>query len=582
MFQPITDFQSAGSLGLCIFSALMLSPAAAALFSSSAPKDQLWPALALSVVLWSFWVALWGKPYRACLAATPFLLTLPVCHYLLWTYSAQITPQLFGVILETTPQEALQYLRGPWLAILMVYAVTIAVAWGALRMMRRYEVQWPPRWRLIALLGAPAILGALHLVYRPLESAGAWLTPGQNAFRTTPWPLEVESARFTAPFGVILQVVDAVEAERKIAAVNRLHEAFRFDARQTLQSPDRQVYVLVIGESAREDRWSVNGYARPTSPRLDKQSNLISFTDVTTVATWTRASVPVILTRKPAEMALDSQFSERSLVSAFREAGFATYWLSMQTPLGFFDAPLSAYAKEAEHVRYFNLTGDWAETPPDGVMLEPLKRILASATEKRQLIVVHTLGSHIDYRHRYPDDFDVFKPSLPKSEPGAVHDKTYTSKLTNSYDNSILYTDYFLSELIKAVQASGRPLATVLYVSDHGEDLYDGGCDNWAHGHATVAGIRIPLFFWYSAAYQQTFPEKVAALKSHREERLTTESVFPLMLDSAAIGFSAKDPTRSVMSATFTPKPKRLVRTLDGETIEFDHAHRNAQCQLVN
>jgi glucan phosphoethanolaminetransferase (alkaline phosphatase superfamily) len=571
-----------GILGLCIFSALLLSPSALALFLSDVPPEIL-PPFPLSLLLWSFWVALWGKPYRACLAATPFLLATPVVDYLLLTYHAQLRPQVIGIILETNTEESMQYLRELWWAIALAYASMIATGYVALRMMRHHAVQWPPRWRLAALAGAPTIIGALHCLYQPGESAGAGLVLAPDVFSPTPLPLELDSLRVTSPFGVILQVADAVQGERKIAAVQRLNVAFRFGARQALQSPDRQVYVLIIGESARKDRWSLNGYTRQTSPRLQRESNLVSFSDVITVAPWTRASVPVILTRKPAQKALDSQFSEHSLVSAFREAGFATYWMSTQAPLGAFDAAFSMYAKEAEHVAYFNITGSWSETPPDGVMLEPLKQTLEAPTENRQLIVIHTLGSHMEYRRRYPDEFDKFRPSAPKSDPAIWHDQAYTSKLNNAYDNSILYTDYFLSEVIAAVKASGRPLATILYVSDHGEDLYDRGCENWGHGHVTPAGLRIPLFFWYSDAYQQMFPDKVATLRRHREEPLTTESVFPLMLDSAEIHFPGENPTRSVMSTSFARPATRLVRSLgSGDTIDFDHAHSNGQCQLVN
>jgi glucan phosphoethanolaminetransferase (alkaline phosphatase superfamily) len=573
---------SRGVLSLCVFSVLLLSPAVAALFLSDASGDALGSQLALSLVLWSFWVALWGKPYRACLAAMPFLLTIPVADYLLFTYRSPLNPQVVAIILETNTEESLQYLGRLWPVIVLAYASVIALAGGLLRVMRQHPVQWAPRWRVAALVGAPAIVCGLHFLYQPLESAASGLQARSGPFRTTPWPLELESLRLTAPFGFLLQVSDGLAAERKVAAVHRLTEKFRFGAHQSMQSADRQVFVLVIGESSREDKWSLNGYTRRTSPRLQREANLVSFDNVITVAPWTLASVPVILTRKPAEKALDLVFPERSLVSAFREAGFATYWMSTQTPVGAFDAAYSVYAKEAEHVRYFNLTGAWQETPPDGVMLAPLEQALAVAGEDRQLIVIHTLGSHAQYRRRYPNDFDVFKPTADKINSAMWHDQAYRARLNNTYDNTILYTDYFLSEVIAAVKASGRPLATVLYVADHGEDLYDGGCENSEHGHVTFAGVRIPMFFWYSDAYQQRFPDKVMALKEHREDPLTNESIFPLMLDAAQIRFPGDNPALSVMGASFVPPSRRLVRSLEGKTIDFDHAHPDASCLLVN
>jgi len=123
----------------------------------------------------------------------------------------------------------------------------------------------------------------------------------------------------------------------------------------------------------------------------------------------------------------------------------------------------------------------------------------------------------------------------------------------------------------------------MLYVSDHGEDLNDGGCDSRGHGPATVAGLRIPLFFWSSDAYQQDFAAKVAQLQRHRNEPLTNESVFPLLLDAADIHYSGEDLSRSVMSASFVPPAKRIVYSIMRPgPLDFDRAHVNRECVLVN
>ncbi len=579
---PSQEPSSWGALGLALFSLLLLIPAILAPILAQLPIAGSASALALSIVLWVFWLALWQTPRQACLAATPFLMVMPVTLYLLLTYHSQLNPAIIAIILETNIEESQQYLRGLWLQIILSYGALIAVAGLALRLMARYEVRWQRRYRLLALFSAPVVFGALHLIYQPLATAAAALASVDNPYRTTLWPLELESTRLTAPFGLILQTTDAIEAERKIADVSRARETFRFGAHQTPDTAERQVYVLVIGESSRKDRWALNGYTRPTSPRLQQEANLVSFGDVITVAPATRISVPIIVSRKTSAQALNWEFGERSLVSAFREASFSTYWLSTQAPVGTFDATFATFAKEADHIAYYNVTGGTNDTPLDGVMIEPLKRILANTAEGRQFIVIHTLGSHLDYRRRYPDEFDVFKPSLAKRGADLLHDRDFMEKLTNTYDNTILYTDYFLSEVLAAIKASGRPLAAMVYVSDHGEDLYDGGCGNRGHGKATVAGLRIPLFFWYSDLYGQRFPAKVAQLGQHRNEPLTTESIFPLLLDAAEIHFPTEDLTKSVMSASFVRPFSRIAHPVNAMDIDFDRAHLNSECELRN
>ena len=538
-------------------------------------------ALALSVLLWIFWLALFGNPFWACLAVAPLLFLTPVEIYLLLTYRAQINPAILGIILETNPGESRQYLQAILLPVALSYGALAGALGGALWVLRRNQPRLPRRWRIAALIGAPAVIIALHAVYAPLETAANWLQPVPNAFRTTIWPQEVEDLRFTAPFGVMLQFADGIESERLIAASHRQSDSFRFGAHQVPDILAPQVYVLIIGESSRADRWSLNGYARFTSPRLQQHDNLISFSDVVTVAPSTRIAVPALLTRRSAENMLNAPFVERSLVSAFHEAGFATYWLSTQAPIGAYDAAYAAYAQEADRVFYYNVTGGWEVTVTDGVMLEPLRSILADTSQPRQLIVVHTMGSHIDYRERYPSEFDIFKPSLERMDTTRWRDAGYIARLNNAYDNTIRYSDYFISEVIDAVEASGRKLATVLYVSDHGEDLYDHGCNNWGHGKPTVAGLRVPMFFWYSAAYAQRFQTKISMLQQHRSAPLTLEAVFPLMLDAAGIQFPTEDASRSVMSSSFAPLPRRIAYTITGK-LDFNRAHLGKECLLTN
>ena len=198
--------------------------------------------------------------------------------------------------------------------------------------------------------------------------------------------------------------------------------------------------MLVIGESARADRWAINGYARPTSPHLSSTPNLVSFHDVVSIATATRVSVPIILTRKPADFAESFAFPERSVVSLFKEAGFHTVWLSNQALVGQYDTPISVYAKEADVPAFLNPSSYDVQTPFDEVLLGPLKSALTSE-HAAVFVVVHMLGSHFNYRHRYPEAFDQFHPSPTPHDPVSLHDPRWKEALNNAYDNSILYTD---------------------------------------------------------------------------------------------------------------------------------------------
>lgn len=562
-----------------VFTLLLLSPVIAGLLLLPGEETDRFQALGYSILLWAWWVALCGNGYRACVLASPFLLFVPLDLYLLTAYHARLTPTIFGIISESDLTEATQFLSGLWLPAAAGYLFVFTAASVSLWLLRRRNLVWRHRSRVWVLFMVPLIVGGLYLIYEQQEAVAKDLKPFPNPFRVAPMPAAIENLRDTFPVGLILQFVDYVDGSRKLALMRDSLAHFRFGAAQTGSYEGRQAFILVIGESARADRWSINGYARLTSPRLARERNLINLTNAVSVAPMTRLAVPVILTRKPGKEASQPAFPERSLVSAFSEAGFSTYWMSTQSPLGLHDSPFSIYAKESEHVAYFNLTGSWNETPQDTVMLPHLKEVL-SGPEPRQLIVIHTLGSHYDYRYRYTEQFDLFKPSPTRNEPLSLHDQASKEKLNNAYDNSILYTDYFLDEVITAVRASRRPLAALMYVSDHGEDLFDQGCENSGHGRSTRATYRIPFFFWYSDEYAKRFPAKVSALSQHRTEPVTTEAVFPTLVDAADIHFAGEDLTRSVSSPAFQPH-RRIVTGFWGN-LDYDHAHLNDQCELVN
>jgi len=137
-----------------------------------------------------------------------------------------------------------------------------------------------------------------------------------------------------------------------------------------------------------------------------------------------------------------------------------------------------------------------------------------------------------------------------------------------------------LSRAIAQLKASGRPVTALLYVSDHGEDLFDQQCRFSGHGRSTTAGFRVPMLFWYSDGYAQRLAGKVEALRRNRMARMTTENVFPTLVDGAGIRFPSQDLTRSAASDSLR-EHRRLVASLSG-SIDFDRARRNDNCELIN
>jgi glucan phosphoethanolaminetransferase (alkaline phosphatase superfamily) len=287
-------------------------------------------------------------------------------------------------------------------------------------------------------------------------------------------------------------------------------------------------------------------------------------------------SVPVIVSRKPATQSLKDGFSEKSFLTAFKEAGYKTFWLSNQISFGKFDTPVSVFAKEADVVDFLNLGGFTDNSNYDEVLFGPLKHAVADPAPKK-LIVLHTLGSHWNYSHRYPKQFDKWLPSLYGIDKPVYTDIRIKDKLNNSYDSSILYTDWFLDHVIGTLKEADKP-AAMLYVADHGQTLYDNSCRLAFHGHNTQYEFHVPAFAWYSDAYADRFPDKVTQLRRHRKAKLATENMFHTLLDLGGVRYPDEHLDWSFVNAAFK-QHKRYVDSY-GWT-DYDNATIKGDCHEV-
>lgn len=332
---------------------------------------------------------------------------------------------------------------------------------------------------------------------------------------------------------------------------------FVFHAHKERKAPQREVYVLVIGEASRAENWSLYGYERETTPRLEKREGLVPFGNVLTQCNATHKSVPIILSPASAETFNDI-YAEKSLITAFKEAGFRTLYISNQVPNR---SLIDYFSEEAEHridisPREGALITD---NRPDGDMLPYIREKLADTTVGNLLIVLHTYGSHYNYYHRYPREFARYQPDLVSSINR--HDR---AKVVNAYDNSVLYTDYVLDEIISALEQSGDCTA-LFYISDHGEDIMDDDRHRFLHASPTPTYYQLhtACFGWFSPTYRQTFPEKYAAARANAPEPATTEAAFHTITDMAALQSPYIVPARSLVSDAYEQGPRMYLNDHD-------------------
>lgn len=267
----------------------------------------------------------------------------------------------------------------------------------------------------------------------------------------------------------------------------------------------RELVIVVVGETARADHFSLNGYARETNPMLAKETALISFSQISSCGTSTAVSVPCmfsILGRDDFVVG-DSKTTE-NVLDIVAKANISVQWRDN-------NSDSKGVAERVPYVSYktseTNPACDEKRRPKehfykecrDEGMLDGLQEFV-NGQEQDILIVLHQMGSHGPaYSKRYPSAFEKFTPACQTSELSMCSDE----EIINAYDNTILYTDYFLAKVIGFLKRNTPRYETaMIYVSDHGESL--GENKVYLHGlpyiFAPKAQTHVPIIVWAGAS----------------------------------------------------------------------------------
>lgn len=346
------------------------------------------------------------------------------------------------------------------------------------------------------------------------------------------------------PVNVCYNLYLAVKRSYATAHYKETSASFRFDAVSTHVSDCREICVLVIGETARACNFGLYGYHRDTTPLLGKTRGLTVFTDAYTQSNTTHKSVPMLLSTVTAED-YDSIYSRKSVIMAFREAGWRTAFYSNQRRNHSF---IDFFGMEADTCVFIREDKATVKNPTDSELLKYVSSEL-SAHSSNTFIVLHTYGSHFKYNERYGSDDAVFTPDDDMS--AEVENR---ERLVNAYDNTIRQTDRMLSGLIRILAGCGARVA-MIYTSDHGEDLFDDGRDSFLHSSPVPSRyqLNVPLLVWLSSDYATAYPDVADNLRNNSHIPVaTTVSVFHSLLGLAGISSPYSCDSLSVVSDSYT------------------------------
>ena len=284
------------------------------------------------------------------------------------------------------------------------------------------------------------------------------------------------------------------------------------------------VSVVVIGETARADSFSLYGYERETNPAL-AGIDLIRFDNVAACGTSTAVSLPCMFSDLGRDDFDRSTVRGREgLLDALKHAGLRTVWLDNNSGCKGACRSAQVWSPAGLDIDGVCENGECL----DAVLLGRLEKELATAQDST-VIVVHMNGSHgPSYYRRYPDEFRVFTPDCRSDELS----ECTQDEIRNSYDNSIRYTDWFLAEVIDRLEGASTLDTALLYVSDHGESLGEFGL--YLHGTpyfvAPEQQIQVPMFLWLSSAFEQAFGIDRRCLQQRVAEPLSHDNLFHSVL----------------------------------------------------
>ena len=459
------------------------------------------------------------------------LLLSSMTAYFMSQYGIVIDASMVQNVVETDVREAGELFS--WKMVQSVVLFGLIPSWLVWRLPVRYGSLRREVLVNIGLVAGSLLLatGLLFLLFKTLAPAVRehrelrfMLTP-TNVFQATNSYLKQKWATPTvvAPLGT-----DAAKGSLWAAAGNKQHT----------------VTIIVVGETARAMNFSLNGYERVTNPRLSQERSLVNFSDVSSCGTATAISVPCVfsdLTRDA--YSEDKARSKEGLLDVLKHAGLEVIWRDNN----------SGCKGVCDRVRFEDMSQPIAGNPLcnteecfDEHLLEGLPELIRNA-DKDLVIVLHQKGSHGPaYWKRYPAEFNKFGPVCKTNEL----EQCTRESITAAYDNTILYTDYFLDKTIKVLKDSGVP-ASMLYFSDHGESL--GEKNMYLHGapyiFAPEEQRKVPMMLWMSDSFSQRFRVDRSCLAARSSQQFSHDNVFHSTLGMLNVNTAVYNPKLDLFQA---------------------------------
>ncbi len=313
---------------------------------------------------------------------------------------------------------------------------------------------------------------------------------------------------------------------------------------------DNEVMVLVLGESTSRGHMHLYSYPRKTTPLLSAmRDSLYVYNDVISTDVFTLKSVPKLIS----SLDVDTAGGELiHIVELFNIAGYDTYWLSNQRAISYHDNAISKIASASNWFKFYNHIIDKHTLVMDDVLLPDYGEILKKPGKK--LIVLRLIGTHFDYKKRYPEAFNVFA----KQTEGFSEEQL----LNLYYDNAVLYNDYIVFTLINKLKQEQQKSA-LIYISDHGENIYDEGTNFFGRSEEilTKSMFEIPFLLWTSKDFE--YPKD---FEYNPDRKFMADHTFESICHIFGVVHENTNLSRSIFSNSFSERKRKVMNSIDFDT----------------
>ena len=453
---------------------------------------------------------------------TVLILTGSIVSYAMLKYGVIFDAGMIQNIVETNSGEAGAYLNGSVaLWFLLTGLLPVLVLWSL-------RIRYPARWYQGVALRAGALAisllfigGVASLYYQDYASVGR---------NNKSLAKEIVPANYV--HGLYKYGRDV------LFATPIPYQHLGTDARVVARGGKPTLMFLVVGETARSQNYSLNGYGKATNSFTAKEQGVVSFRDVRSCGTATAVSVPCMfsnLTRRGYDDQLAS--SRDGLLDVLQHAGVSVLWKEN-------DGGCKGVCRNVPTIEILPKSYPalcQGESCYDEVLLEGLDQQIAGM-KGNKLVAFHLMGSHgPTYFRRYPASERVFMPDCPRSDI----ENCSNEELVNTYDNTIRYTDKVVGLLIDKLKSlESQYDVGLVYLSDHGESL--GAMGLYLHGtpykFAPDDQTRVPLLTWFSPQLQADRQLDMGCLAAEASsQRFSHDNLFHSMLGIMDVQTSVYD-----------------------------------------